>query len=227
MNNEKKIVKNSVRNAINKMTANEGSRPQFEILKDNWGNNYLNVRNAVLIWTNFSGFSFDDRNKNNLDQFGKDKRYFNLVLDDETADSLSDLGWNVKEAVTSYEDYPILKYVKVNVRIQHPYTFEKEAAFPSCIHLVTNFNGKEVDEELVDDNVSKLDCRHTSNDSPILNIKTINCQIRSYRYSMNGNTGIGAALSTMTAYASEISTFADPHDAELASKAIKVTSEEK
>lgn len=221
MNNQKK-VSYAVLNAIEKLT-NTQTKPQFRLFRDSRGNAYLNATNAILIWTNFSGTSFGGvQNNNSLDQFGKDKRYFNLVLDEETANAVEALGWNVKECVTGNEDYPTLHYVKVSIRIQHPYTFDKDAAFPSDIHLVTCFNGKETDEELIDDEVSRLDGRRTNATQPIIDIKTINCQIRSYHYDRNGNSGTALALSTRTVYADEISMFADPHDAELARKSIKV-----
>lgn len=223
MNNQKK-VSYAVLNAIQKLT-DEKTKPQFRVFRDSRGNAYLNVTNAVLLWTNFSGTSYGGRHGNNsLDQFGKDKRYFNLALDEETANIVEELGWNVKECMTGEEDYPVLHYVKVSIRIQHPYTYDKDAAFPSDIHLVTCFNGKETDEELVDDEVSRLDGRRTNATQPIIDVKAINCQIRSYHYDRNGNSGIALALSTRTVYADEISMFADPHDAELARNSIKVES---
>ena len=98
MNNQKK-VSYAVLNAIQKLT-DEKTKPQFRVFRDSRGNAYLNVTNAVLLWTNFSGTSYGGRQGNNsLDQFGKDKRYFNLALDEETANMVEELGWNEIQSI--------------------------------------------------------------------------------------------------------------------------------
>ena len=218
--NEVKTVSASVANAIRNIP-----NSTFALLKDNYGNYYFNVKNATVIWPNFGGTPFGDARNADLDQFGKGKRSFNLVLNEEYAKKLKDLGWNVKERVTNDPDYPVLSYIKVNVTIHHPYTFDKQAAFPSNIYLVTNFNGKENSEQLIDDDISRIDGRRRTNDDPQINIKKIDCSLRSRRYNVgnipNGKQRTAVYLANMFVYAEEISMFSDPHEEELARNAVR------
>lgn len=218
--NQTKTVSNSVRNAVENLKNSE-----FNVLRDERGNILLDVKNATTIWNNFSGTPFGGNiNANQLDQFGKDKRSINIVLPEELAKNLQEEGWNVKERETNDPDYPILYYVKANVTIHHPHNMEEESPFPSALYLVTNFDGKENTELLMDDEISILDGRRMSFSEPMINIEKINLRLRSRKYYPNGNRNMqqktAVYLANAFVYATEVSPFADPHEAELAKSAI-------
>lgn len=218
--NQTKTVSKSVINAIEALEDSE-----FNVLRDERGNILLDVKNAATIWNNFSGTPFGGNiNANQLDQFRKDKRSINLVLPEELAKNLQEEGWNVKERETNVPDYPVLHYIKANVTIHHPHNMEEESPFPSALYLVTKFEGKENTELLMDDEISILDGRRMSFSEPIINIEKINLRLRSRKYYPNGNRNMpqktAVYLANAFVYATEVSPFADPHEAELAKAAI-------
>lgn len=218
--NQTKTVSNSVRNAIENLKNSE-----FNVLRDERGNVLLDVKNATTIWNNFSGTPFGGNiNANQLDQFGKDRRSINLVLPEELASNLALEGWNIKQRETNDPDYPIIHYIKANVTINHPNSMEEESSFPSALYLVTNFNGKENTELLMDDEISILDGRRMSFSEPMINIERINLRLRSRKYYPNGNRNMqqktAVYLASAFVYATEVSPFSDPHEAELAKSAI-------
>lgn len=218
--NQTKTVSNSVRNAIENLKNSE-----FNVLRDERGNILLDVKNAATIWNNFSGTPFGGNiNAGQLDQFGKDKRSINLVLPEELASNLKEEGWNVKERETNDPDYPILHYIKANVTIHHPHNMEEESPFPSALYLVTKFEGNENTELLMDDEISILDGRRMSFSEPMINIERMNLRLRSRKYYPNGNRNMpqktAVYLANAFVYATEVSPFADPHEAELAKAAI-------
>lgn len=219
-NNQTKTVSNAVRNAIDNLNNSE-----FSVLRDERGNILLNVKNATTIWNNFSGTPFGGNvNPATLDPFGKDKRSINLVLPEELAHNLAEEGWNIKERDTYDPDHPVLYYIKATVTILHPHNITEEATFPSAIYLVTKFNGQENTEMLTDDEISILDGRRMSYNEPMVNIEKINLSLRSRRYYPNGNKNmqqkIAVYLANAFVYATEVSPFSDPHEAELAKSAI-------
>ena len=76
----------------------------------------------------------------------------------------------------------------------------------------------------MDDEISILDGRRMSFSEPMINIEKINIRLRSRKYYPNGNRNMqqktAVYLANAFVYATEVSPFADPHEAELAKSAI-------
>lgn len=114
----------------------------------------LEVLNAVIFWTNFRG----EANK-----FGNSARTFNLAINEELAQVLSDHGWRVREVVGSDEES---KLYFVNIKIN------MSSQYPPRITLFNEFNGKKNHPVTITiDNIGELDR---------IDIKTADCLINAY-----------------------------------------------
>lgn len=219
-NNEERRCSNAVSRAIDNL-----NNSNFTLMNDSFGNVVLDVKDASLIWTNFAGTPNNFTQMNNLDQFGKDIRSFNLAITPEIADKLTKEGWNVRAYETNRPDYPVIHHIKVNVKIANPKTYDETKAFASSVYLITNFNGQEASQKLENDALTILDGRRMSNDDPQINIKKVNCIItgRKYHPANNRNAAqkITIQLTSMFVYADQIDIYTDPHEAELARMAVK------
>ena len=114
----------------------------------------IEVLNAVIFWTNFRG----EANK-----FGNSARTFNLAVNEETAEYLSDNGWRVREVVGSDEE---TKLYFVNIKIN------MSSQYPPRITLFNDFRGKKNPPITITiDNIGELDR---------IDIKTADCLINAY-----------------------------------------------
>lgn len=142
------------------LAAQEVQKCQF-IFNDN---RTIEVRNAFIFWTNFSG-------KPNM--YGNSARTFNLAVPEEAAKELSRTGWRVREKVAvagvneNGELDPSLdqKVYFVNIKVN------MDGERPPKICVFSEFRGKKSRRELDSENVGELDR---------MVIETCDCTINSY-----------------------------------------------
>lgn len=108
-------------------------------------NNTLEVINASIFWSNFSG---------KPDNFGNTTRNFKLCVPEELAAELEKMGWKVHvydlEGVRDKDDNPVKLYaVRVIVSM--------EGAFPPQVYLISTFNGKKTRRPLDAESICELD----------------------------------------------------------------------
>ena len=140
---------------ITELAAEDVKKSSF-IFNDN---HTIEVRDAVFIWTNFSG----EPNK-----FGNTDKYFNLVLNEEAAHAMKDIGFNVREFDNGEE---MEKTYFVNVKVK------MDSAFPPQVSLYSEFKGKRTKQVLDETTIGNLDR---------INIESADCIINAYT---NATTG--------------------------------------
>jgi hypothetical protein len=127
----------------------------------------INVENARIIFRNFAG----KESKFNA----KGKRNFCLCLDDDDAEKLKEIGWNIKYLSPRDPDDAPQAYIQVAVAFEN---------IPPKIWLITG--GKKT--ELNEDTVAALDYAE---------IENVDLIIRPYVWEVNGKTGIKAYVKNM------------------------------
>lgn len=137
-------------------------------------NHNLSFRGAKLTFCNFSG------KPTKIDTQGG-TREFGVVLDRETADRLSEEGWNVKSYLSKYADpgdEPTL-YLPVEIRFN---------PFPPNIWFITSRNRT----RLVEGTVGMLD-------GMLDDIRNVNLVVRPYNWGPNarGESGVKAYVKNM------------------------------
>lgn len=127
----------------------------------------ISVENARIIFRNFAG----KESRYNP----KGKRNFCLIIDNDVAENLKDIGWNIKYLNPKDPDEPPQAYLQVAVAFEN---------FPPKIWLVSGGKKTELDE----DSVSVLDYAE---------IENIDIIVRPYTWDLNGRTGIKAYVKNM------------------------------
>lgn len=137
-------------------------------------NHNLSLGNVDLIFCNFSGKPTKFNPQGGTRDFG-------VVLDPDTAQELSEAGWNVKEYISKYadpEDGPTY-YLPVALRFD---------VFPPNIWFITSHNRT----RLVENTIGMLD-------NMLNDISNVDIVIRPYNWGPNarGESGIKAYVKTM------------------------------
>lgn len=127
----------------------------------------ISVENARIIFRNFAG----KESKFNA----KGKRNFCLILDNESAEDLKEIGWNIKYLNPRDPEEAPQPYIQVSVSYDN---------FPPKIWLISG--GKKT--ELTEDTVSVLDYAE---------IENVDIIIRPYTWEVNGKGGIKAYVKNM------------------------------
>ena len=126
----------------------------------------LVIEGARLIFKNFAGEESKFNRKGN--------RNFCVILDEDQAHELMDMGWNVKE-LNSREDEPPAYYIQVSVSFDN---------IPPKVLLISGRTKTVLDDTTID----SLDYAEISN---------VDLIIRPYNWEVNGKTGVKAYLKTM------------------------------
>ena len=108
-------------------------------------NGDLEVKNAVIIWKNFSG-----RPTKYVPAGGK--RTFTLVLTQEMADVLRDRGWNVRVRPAKEEGDADLYYTEISVR----YNTDKPQYNPS-VYFLSEVNGEKYKQLIPEEAIGQAD----------------------------------------------------------------------
>lgn len=127
----------------------------------------ISVENARIIFRNFAG----KESRYNP----KGKRNFCLIIDNDVAENLKDIGWNIKYLNPRDPDEVPQAYLQVAVAYEN---------FPPKIWLVSGGKKTELDE----DSVSVLDYAE---------IENIDIIVRPYTWDVNGHAGIKAYVKNM------------------------------
>ena len=127
----------------------------------------ISVENARIIFRNFAG----KESKFNA----KGKRNFCLILDNEDAEKLAAIGWNIKYLSPRDPEDPPQAYLQVAVAYEN---------FPPKIWLISG--GKKT--ELNEDTVGVLDYAE---------IENVDIIVRPYTWEVNGKGGIKAYVKNM------------------------------
>lgn len=127
----------------------------------------ISVENARIIFRNFAG----KESKFNA----KGKRNFCLVLDNDVAEDLKDIGWNIKYLSPRDPDDVPQAYLQVAVAFDN---------FPPKIWLITGGKKTELNEETV----SVLDYAE---------IENVDVIVRPYIWEVNGKSGVKAYVKNM------------------------------
>ncbi len=127
----------------------------------------ISVENARIIFRNFAG----KESRYNP----KGKRNFCLIIDNDVAENLKDIGWNIKYLNPRDPDEVPQAYLQVAVAYEN---------FPPKIWLISGGKKTELDE----DSVSVLDYAEVEN---------IDLIIRPYVWDVNGKGGIKAYVKNM------------------------------
>ena len=127
-------------------------------------NRTIEVLNAFIFWTNFSG-------KPNA--YGNSARTFNLAVPEEAAKELANTGWRVRSKVIEQgvneagELDPSLDKVVYFVNIK----VNMDSQFPPSVCVFTEFKGVRNRRALNEENIGEIDK---------LNIQTCDCTINAY-----------------------------------------------
>lgn len=127
----------------------------------------ISVENARILFRNFAG----KESKFNA----KGKRNFCLILDNDVAEDLKQIGWNIKYLSPRDPDDDPQAYLQVAVAFDN---------FPPKIWLISG--GKKT--ELTEETVAVLDYAE---------IENIDVIVRPYVWEVNGKTGIKAYVKNM------------------------------
>ena len=127
----------------------------------------ISVENARIIFRNFAG----KESKFNA----KGKRNFCLVLDNDVAEDLKDIGWNIKYLSPRDPDDVPQAYLQVAVAFDN---------FPPKIWLITGGKKTELNEETV----SVLDYAE---------IENVDVIVRPYIWEVNGKSAVKAYVKNM------------------------------
>lgn len=127
----------------------------------------ISIENARILFRNFAG----KESKFNA----KGKRNFCLLLDNDVAEELKDIGWNVKYLNPRDPEDPPQAYIQVTVAFDN---------FPPNIWMITGNKKTKLDE----DTVSALDYAE---------IENIDIIVRPYTWEVNGKGGIKAYVKNM------------------------------
>lgn len=127
----------------------------------------ISVENARIIFRNFAG----KESKFNA----KGKRNFCLVLDNDVAEDLKDIGWNIKYLSPRDPDDVPQAYLQVAVAFDN---------FPPRLWLITGGKKTELNEETV----SVLDYAE---------IENVDVIVRPYIWEVNGKSGVKAYVKNM------------------------------
>lgn len=136
----------------------ELSKSEF-IFRDN---RTLEVRNAVLIWTNFQG---------KANRFGNTTKNFNLVINEEVKAALEQdptREFTIHSIGGEGTDDPIMYFINVKVNMT--------SAYPPVVTLYTDFRGQKSRTALDDTTIECLD--H-------INIESADCIINLYESKMH------------------------------------------
>lgn len=129
----------------------------------------VEIEDAKIVFRNFAG------REGKFNSEGE--RSFSVVLDDQTADAMTKLGWNVKRKPPREEGDENFNHIPVKV--------EYHKGRPPRVVLITMFKGKPRRTNLDEDTVEFLD---------YADFKTIDLIIRPYEWAFNGNSGVKAYL---------------------------------
>lgn len=127
----------------------------------------ISVENARIIFRNFAG----KESKFNA----KGKRNFCLLLDQDSAEDLKDIGWNVKYLNPRDPEDPPQPYIQVAVAFDN---------FPPNIFMIAGTKKT----KLTEDTVSVLDYAE---------IENVDLIVRPYTWEVNGKGGIKAYVKNM------------------------------
>lgn len=130
----------------------------------------VEIEDAQLIWTNFSGKA----GKFNAEGM----RNFNIIIDEDTFNVLQNDGWNVRVVLPKNDsdpDTPPLYILPVKV------SFGKR---PPQIQLISSRGRRFLDEETV----GMLD---------FIDIKTCDVVVNPYNYNVNGKVGVSGYLKSL------------------------------
>lgn len=128
-------------------------------------NRTLEVRDAVIIWTNFKG---------EANQFGNTTKNFNLVINEEVKTALEadpSKKIRVHSVGGSGPDDPIMYFINVKINMT--------SAFPPAVTLYSDLNGKKSKVELDDGTIGCLDR---------IDIESCDCIINLYENKMHAGT---------------------------------------
>lgn len=144
-------------------------------------NSNIKIENAKVRFKNFSG------KEGKYNPAGR--RNFCVILDEDSAQSLFEEGWNVKYLQPKEEGDDPIPYLQVAVSYNN---------MPPKVYLVTSKQKTLLDE----DTIGMLDCGEFAN---------FDLVIRPYNYDVNGKTGVKAYLKTLYATLVE-DEFADKYE---------------
>ena len=125
-------------------------------------NRTLEVRNAVLIWTNFKG---------KANRFGNTTKNFNLVINEEVKAALEQdptREFTIHSIGGEGTDDPIMYFINVKVNMT--------SAYPPVVTLYTDFRGQKSRTSLDDTTIECLD---------YINIESADCIINLYESKMH------------------------------------------
>lgn len=125
-------------------------------------NRTLEVRNAVLIWTNFKG---------KANRFGNTTKNFNLVINEEVKAALEQdptREFTIHSIGGEGTDDPIMYFINVKVNMT--------SAYPPVVTLYTDFRGQKSRTSLDDSTIECLD---------YINIESADCIINLYESKMH------------------------------------------
>ena len=136
------------------ITSKANNESIFQWIEDSNHRTYLSVEHAVLMYKNFEG---------RPDRFNVKggKRTFNLVLSNDAAHELKEMGWNVKEKAPRDVDEDWLYTTEIVVNM--------DSQYPPKIYICTEKNGKKRMVKLDADMVKELDTGEFSNIDVIIN----------------------------------------------------------
>lgn len=136
------------------ITSKANTESIFTWVTDANNRTYLSVEHAVLMYKNFEG---------RPDRFNikGGKRTFNLVLSNEAAKELKELGWNVKEKAPRDIDEDWLYTTEIVVNM--------DSQYPPKMYICTEKNGKKRMIRLDADMVKELDTGEFSNIDVVIN----------------------------------------------------------
>lgn len=102
----------------------------------------IEVRNAHLFWTNFSGRE---------NRFGNKATTFNLAITPEIAEKLSERGWRVRDIDLMQDDEPIGTLYFVNIKVN------MKSTYPPIVTLFSEYRGERSRTTITDETIMNLD----------------------------------------------------------------------